>query len=236
MTYLSAVGTDRTPYKLWTGILCALFSLIPLFFHHAGVMRLPLVLTAMIEVTIFIHAYGVLLLFYDDIIWYDTVTHLAASITVGLLVFYSLMAVEMFDRDTRFGSRGIPLFIALIMTTFSIFWEVLELVVDTTTGINMQYSPWDTIRDMVCNEAGTIVVTVAAGIYLRSHTCKDFIDGLELRPSLKRWISRQPKNGGQPVLVESKPGVPTPMDAPVSEGVAGSAPSSSARTRDYGPK
>jgi hypothetical protein len=220
MTVLSAVGTDRTAYKLWTGVLCAIFCLIPMLFRHAGVMKLPLILVVMIEVTIFIHAYGVLLLLYDDITWYDTITHLAASITIGLLVFYALIAVEQFDHKTHFGPKGIPLFIALIMTTFSIYWEVLELVVDTTTGINMQYSPWDTIRDMVCNEAGTIIVTVSIGLYLMNHTDEEFIDGLKLHPYLKRAASRKSQKERSPTPVDERSGAPDSIEAPGPEGVA----------------
>jgi hypothetical protein len=224
MTYLSAVDTDRTAYKLWTGILCALFCLIPMLFRHAGIMKLPLILVVMIEISIFIHAYGVLLLLYDDIVWYDTITHLAASITIAVLAFYTLIAVQQFDHGTHFGPKGIPLFIALIMTTFSIYWEVLELVVDTTTGINMQYSPWDTIRDMVCNEAGTIIVSVAVTIYLMRHTDNEFIDSLQLSPSLKRVASRQARKGNGPVPVDDGQGVHDPIEAPVPEGMAGPMP------------
>jgi hypothetical protein len=198
MTILSVLGTDRTPYKLWTGILCAIFCLIPMAFRHASVMRLPLSLIVPIMVTIFLHAYGVLLILYDDIVWYDTITHLAASITIALLVFYTLAAVEMFDSQTRFGKR-IPLFVTLIMMTFSIYWEVLELVVDNTTGINMQYSPWDTIRDMVSNTIGTVMVTIPLRFYLKKHSLNEFIERLELSPSLKRMVTREPKMAKQPV-------------------------------------
>jgi hypothetical protein len=202
MTYLSVVGTDRTAYKLWTGVLCALFCLVPMLFRHAGIMKLPLALILIIEISIFIHAYGVLLLLYDDILWYDTITHLASSITIALLVFYALIAVELFDHQTHFGPRGIPLFILLIMMTFSIFWEVLELIVDQTTGTNMQYSPWDTIRDIVCNDVGTIIVTLSVRFYLKGHTCEGFIESLELHPSLKGFVSRRSKKEEQPVLVD----------------------------------
>jgi uncharacterized membrane protein YjdF len=198
MTVLSVLGTDRTPYKLWTGVLCAFFCLLPMIFRHANVMRLPLALIMPIQVTIFLHAYGVLLMMYDDIVWYDTVTHLAASITIALLVFYALVAIELFDKQTRFGKR-LPLFVTLIMMTFSIYWEVLELVVDYTTGINMQYSPWDTIRDMVCNTIGTLMVTIPLRFYLKKHDPHDFIERLELSPSLKRIVTREPKKTKQPV-------------------------------------
>jgi len=193
MTVLSATSTTRTAYKLWTGILCSFFCLIPLFFRHARIMDLPLILVSMIDLTIIIHAYGVLLIFYDDITWYDTITHLAASMTVSLLIFFSLIAVEEFDHHTRFGPKWSPLVVALIMTTFSLWWEVLEFFVDSATGINMQYSPWDTMRDLACNEVGTIVVAVALHFYLKTHSIEGFIDRLQLSPSLKRVVSRKPK-------------------------------------------
>ena len=199
MTMLSALGTDRTSYKLWTGVLCALFCLVPMLFRHAGVMKLPLAFIVLIEVSIFAHAYGVLLMRYDDIVWYDTVTHTLSTITVALCVFYALMAVQMFDHRTRFGPVWIPLFVALIVMTFSIYWEVLELVVDTITGINMQYSPWDTIRDMVCNTIGTLMVTIPLRFYLKKHEPYEFIERLELSPTLKRFIIREPKKTKQSV-------------------------------------
>jgi len=202
MTILSALGTDRTSYKLWTGVICALFCLVPMLFRHAGVMKLPLAFIVLIEVAIFAHAYGVLLMKYDDIVWYDTVTHTISTIAVGLCVFYALMAVQMFDQRTHFGPRWIPLFVTLIVMTFSIYWEVLELVVDTITGINMQYSPWDTIRDMVCNSAAALVVTVSARFYLKGHTCEEFIGGLELHPSLKGFVSHRSQKEEQPVLID----------------------------------
>ena len=235
MTVLSAVGTDRTAYKLWTGVLCALFCLIPMFFRHAGIMRLPLTLIIMIEASIFVHAYGVLLMRYDDIVWYDTITHTISTITIALLVFYSLMAVEKFDKETHFTPRWIPLFVALIVMTFSIYWEVLELVVDTLTGINMQYSPWDTIRDMVCNSAAALIVTVSARFYLKRHTCEGFIEDLELHPSLKRFVSRSGKKGERPVPVDHALGMPDPSEASAPEGIAGST-SSAAMVMEYPPQ
>lgn len=78
----------------------------------------------------FLHGYGVLLMKYDDLVWYDAVTHTASTIAVGLCVFHSLVIIEHLDHKTSFGSR-VPLLLTLIMMTFSIYWEVLELVVDT---------------------------------------------------------------------------------------------------------
>jgi len=84
------------------------------------------------------------------------------------------------------------------MLTFSIYWEVFELVVDMIWNTNMQYSPWDTVRDMAFNTIGALVVTMSARLYLKDHTCEEFIKNLELHPSLKDLISHQRSKEEQP--------------------------------------
>ncbi len=186
MSALSALGgANRTGYQIWTGVFCAVLCLLPMLFHQSGIMRLPFSFVALIEIAILIHAYGVLLMKYDDLVWYDTVTHLVSSITVALCVFYALMTVELLDRQTSFSARWIPLFIILIMLTFSIYWEVFELVIDMIWNTNMQYSPWDTIRDTVCNIVGALVIAGSSRFYLKNHTCEEFIASLELHSTLK---------------------------------------------------
>lgn len=214
MTALAAMGTTRSDYQVWSGVFTSLICLLPMLFRHSGVLSLPLPFIMLIEVAIFLHGYGVLLMKYDDLVWYDTVTHTVSTLAVALCVFYALMAVELLDLHTSFTPRWIPLFIALIMMTFSIYWEVFELVVDMIWATNMQYSPWDTIRDMASNTVGTLAVTVSARLYLRDHTCREFIDGLELHPALERVIAhRQPTGEGRPgeSAPESAAGSPPEM-------------------------
>ncbi len=191
MSALSVLHADRSGYQIWTGVFCSLLCLVPMLFRQAGVMKLPFAFIVLIEVAIFLHAYGVLMMKYDDLVWYDTITHLVSSITVALCVFYSLMTVELLDLHTSFSSKWIPLFIILIMLTFSVYWEVFELIIDTIWNTNMQYSPWDTIRDMVCNTVGALVIAASSRFYLKDHTCEEFIKSLELHPSLKHVVSLQ---------------------------------------------
>jgi hypothetical protein len=191
MTVLAVLGTDRSGYQIWSGIFTSLICLVPMLFRQAGVMKLPFALVVLIEVAIFLHGYGVLLMKYDDLVWYDTITHTVSTITVALCVFYALMTVELLDHQTTFSPKWIPLFITLIMLTFSIYWEVFELIVDIIWNTNMQYSPWDTIRDMVFNSVGALVITVSSRFYLKDHTCEEFIKNLELHPALKDKVLPQ---------------------------------------------
>ncbi|MBI0584766.1 MAG: hypothetical protein ISF22_11165 [Methanomassiliicoccus sp.] len=216
MTVLSILGTDRTGYQIWTGVLCAAVCLLPMLFRHAGIMTLPFTLVVLIAVAVFLHGYGVLLMRYDDLLWYDTMTHTVSTITVALCVFYSLMTVELLDLRTTFSPKWIPLFITMIVLTFSIYWEVMELIVDMIWNINMQYSPWDTIRDMAFNTVGVLVVTVSARLYLREHTSEEFIEGLELHPRLRDAVARHRPIKKRPVRVPHLAGVPDPMEASAS--------------------
>lgn len=54
----------------------------------------------------------------------------------------------------------------------------------------MQCSPWDTVRDMVCNFAGTLWISALTIFYLRPRIDEDFIDRLWLLPSLHRFAIR----------------------------------------------
>ncbi|MFA6710279.1 MAG: hypothetical protein WCR24_02660 [Candidatus Methanomethylophilaceae archaeon] len=190
MSVMSYIGDERMGYQVNTGLFCAVICLVPMIFRQFNIMQLPFVFVVLIEVSIFLHAYGVLLLKYDLLVMYDTLTHTVSSITVALCVFYALMAVEIFDPKTKFTPKWIPMFIAMIMLTFSVYWEVFEFFVDEFTGTNMQYSPWDTVRDMLCNTFGALLVTISSRYYLRNHTCVAFIDSLRIHPKLKKYLSK----------------------------------------------
>jgi hypothetical protein len=198
MSALSLLDTNRYGYALWTGVFCSVLCLLPLLFRQARVVRLPLALTLLILVAVFLHGYGVLVMRYDDLPWYDTVTHIVSSMTVALCVLYSLRVVELLDRGTSFSVRWSPLFIILITLTFGVYWEVFELAIDNTWGTNMQYSPWDTIRDMSCNVIGALAIAAASWLGLVGSAGPEFISRLELHPSLVKLASRQWPSGAPP--------------------------------------
>lgn len=184
MTINSYFDASRIGYQTNTGIFTAFFCLVPMLFRRLNIMTLPLAFVVAIEIAIFLHGYGVLKLQYDNLAWYDSVTHTISSIVVGLCVFYALMTVNGTDRKINLGPKGISLFIVLIMLSFSVYWEVFELVVDILTGTNMQYSPFDTTRDMVSNLLGGIVVALYVSWFLKQHPDYDVAESFELHPKL----------------------------------------------------
>jgi uncharacterized membrane protein YjdF len=186
MTFMAVYEDVRLSYQVATGALCGVFCLVPLILRRLRIVTLPVPFIIMTGVAIFLHGYGVLLAQYDIMSWWDTVTHTISSITVSLCVFYALMAVSVFDDRVNISRRTMPILIMIIMLAFSTYWEVFEYIVDETTGTNMQYSPWDTMRDMLCNTFGALLVSVYAYLYLGSRNRVDFVNNLEVHPRFRR--------------------------------------------------
>ncbi|MGN0098011.1 MAG: hypothetical protein ACI38Y_01620 [Candidatus Methanomethylophilaceae archaeon] len=189
MSIISYLFTNRFGYEVCTGVFCAVVCLAPTILKRYSLLRLPPVFVSVIMLAIFLHAYGVLLLSYDLIKYYDTMTHFISSVVVSMCVFYTLMCYQVYSRGVvSFTGAKMSLMIALIMLGFSAYWEVFEYIVDITTGTTMQYSPFDTLRDMLCNTSGTIIVSVCAGIYTRKNPLDKLVSSFELHPRLQRFI------------------------------------------------
>lgn len=184
MTVESYFNESRTGYQTNTGIFTAFFCLAPMLFRRFSIMTLPLAFVVAIEIAIFLHGYGVLMLSYDNLSWYDSVTHTISSVVVGLCVFYGLMAINRADGKINLGRNGMSIFIVLIMLAFSVYWEVFELIVDMLTGTNMQYSPFDTTRDMVSNIIGGSVVALYMRWFLKKNPDYDVIESFNIHPRL----------------------------------------------------
>ncbi len=184
MTVRSYLDDVRVGSQIYTGVFSACFCLVPMLFNRGKIMTLPLLLVIMVEIAIFLHGYGFLLLQYDNISWYDSVTHTTSSVVAGLCVFYALLVVDRSDKKISFGRNGISIFIVLIMMALSVYWEVFELIVDVLTGTTMQYSPFDTMRDMMSNLIGGVLVAIYVRWFLGKHPDYDVEKEFNIHPKL----------------------------------------------------
>ena len=177
-------------YQVNTGLVCAIFCLLPFLLRHMKLITLPSPLVLMIEASIFLHAYGVLFLQYDSIVVWDTLTHTVSSVTVAFCVLFTLMMVSVYDHRVSITPFWMAFFVFIVMMTMGVYWEVFELVVDELTGTTMQYSPWDTVRDLACDALGGLLVSIYAYFYLQKHNGEELVRSLELHPRLQRFIKR----------------------------------------------
>ncbi len=189
MSILSVSAGLKMTYEVNTGVFCGLFCLVPVALKHAHIITLPKTFIIAIAVAIFLHAYGVLLLRYDVLVYYDTVTHTVSSVVVSMCVYYTLMCYHAYSNGkVNFSGWTMSIFVAVIMMGFSAYWEVFEYIVDIGFGTNMQYSPFDTLRDMLANTFGSLCVSITVGFYLRSHDLREIVKSFQLHPRLMAFI------------------------------------------------
>lgn len=191
MCFVSNKNNLIAGYELNTCLICAVFCFIPYLFYRFRILKLPVGLIVLIHLAIFLHATGVLFFAYDFIKIYDNVTHTFSSIVVSVCVMLTLFTLQRYNSNIRMSTRFCSLFVLLVMMTFGILWEEFEYVVDITTGTKMQYCPWDTLRDMLCNTLGSVICAVGMYLYLRHRSINEFIDSIELHPALRAFLEEK---------------------------------------------
>ena len=189
MSILSIMENVRHLYELFTGLVCAFFCLLPTIFARRHIMSLPLWFAFFMEVAIFLHAYGVLLMSYDLQKYYDTITHTFSSFVISLCVIMTLFTLQRYNERLKFTVGFTTVFIFLIMMAFGTYWEVLEYVVDQITGTGMQYSPFDTVRDMFSNALGSMLGSLFIYIYMRRWSIEEFIDSINVNKKLRKFLA-----------------------------------------------
>lgn len=176
-------------YEFNTGISCAVFCLIPSLMAHFRIMTLPAWIAVIIHFAIFLHAVGVMTYAYDEIAVYDIVTHTYSSFVISMCAVLTLMCLQVYNEHIQFTVGVYAIFIVLIMISFGVLWEVFEYMIDQLfTGTSMQYSPLDTIRDMLSNTVGSILCSIFISIYMRHRSIDSLIESIGLHRYLRRFL------------------------------------------------
>ncbi len=176
-------------YEFNTTMVCVFICLVPMIFKRSGAFALPGPFTILILLAVCLHSLGVLYFSYDEFVHYDTLTHSLSSAVVTVCIFLTLMCYHVLNDRVIFAGASLAIFVALIMMGFSVYWEFLENVVDVFTGTRMQYSPFDTVRDVICNTISSFVTSSALQLYMNRRTPEKMVEDLHLHPKLVRFIA-----------------------------------------------
>ena len=185
MLVMCAMAADSGSHNVLTGVFSGVVCFVPAVLRRLHIMSLPGMISFLIALAPFLHAMGLFTGAYDDLAQYDTVTHTLSSTVMGIIIFYFLTVVQyLAGGRVNFTGRSLAIFTALIALTFSVYWEVLEHASDMIMGSMAQYSPYDTLTDLVCDSLGTFIASAWAGAYMRGRTAVDAIEDLEISPRL----------------------------------------------------
>ena len=185
MLVMCAMAADSGSHNVLTGVFSGVVCFVPAVLRRLRIMSLPGMISFLIALAPFLHAMGLFTGAYDDLAQYDTVTHTLSSTVMGIIIFYFLTVVQyLAGGRVNFTGRSLAIFTALIALTFSVYWEVLEHASDMIMGSMAQYSPYDTLTDLICDSLGTFIASAWAGAYMRGRTAVDAIEDLEISPRL----------------------------------------------------
>ncbi len=124
-----------------------------------------------ITLAVFLHTMGSAGL-YGAISWWDHLTHAMSASVVAGIGYTVVRAVDLHSDQIHIPRRFAFVFILIIVMAFGVIWELFEFGLDIVadeTGIAMplaQHGLDDTVRDMMFNTLGAIVVATVGQAHL----------------------------------------------------------------------
>ena len=183
---MAFLSPDILDHNVRVTVICGIICFIPFVIRQTGAFTIPVFLNVLILASAFLHAFGLAVNIYVLGGSYDTITHTLSSMTVSICIFLVLACFQYYAKGAvNFTGRALAFFTALLGMTFSVYWEVIEYSSDVLTGSVTQYSPYDTLTDLVCDFTGTLLASVFVGFYMSRRSPKDLIESFELNQKIK---------------------------------------------------
>lgn len=159
---------------------------IPLFLRKRRIAAIPLELNLWIFIALFLHNLGLLASYYDDIWWWDKLTHFLSTSLIAGFGLIVIVIVDKYVDSIHLPPRMLSFFIVVFVMAMGVLWEIIEFAFDTFVGTRMQYSLYDTVMDLVFNLLGGLMVAVLGPIYLRHRSVESLIEDLGVEGAVER--------------------------------------------------
>jgi len=159
------------PKAITNGGMGLLITLVPALLERNYDFPLDPWLGLWITLAIFLHTMGSAGL-YAQIGWWDHLTHAMSASLVAAIGYTFARAVDLHSDQITIPNRFAFAFILITVMAFGVVWELFEFGLDIAadaTGITMplaQHGLDDTVRDMMFNTLGAIVVATFGQAHL----------------------------------------------------------------------
>jgi len=159
------------PKAITNGAMGLLITLVPALLERNYDFPLDPWLGLWITLAIFLHTMGSAGL-YAQIEWWDHLTHAMSASLVAAIGYTFARAVDLHSDQITIPNRFAFAFILITVMAFGVIWELFEFGLDIAadaTGLTMplaQHGLDDTVRDMMFNTLGAIVVAVFGQAHL----------------------------------------------------------------------
>ena len=159
------------PKAITNGGISLLITAVPALLERNYEIPLDPWLGLWITVAVFLHTMGSAGL-YAQIEWWDHLTHAMSASLVAGIGYTFVRTIDLHSDRIQIPHRFAFVFILIVVMAFGVIWELFEFGLDLaaeSTGITMplsQHGIDDTVRDMMFNTVGAIVVATFGQAHL----------------------------------------------------------------------
>lgn len=164
--YSRGVHLDYYLYPAITCLVSALLLALPILLRWKRVVTLPVWFISLIFLALFLHCIGVVERFYDDLFWWDNLTHFLSSMLVSAMAFMAIYLIDWYVEEIYIPAKVMPFIIIAVGCSFGVLWEIMEWSADLILGTGMQYSLDDTIQDLLMDLLGALTMGVMGWMFL----------------------------------------------------------------------
>lgn len=180
-------------YYLYPALTCFISMLvlgIPIYLRVTEKITLPMWFISLIYLALFLHCIGLVERYYDDVFWWDNITHFLSSMLVSAIGFITVFLIDWYVDEIHIPPRVMPFIIVAVGCSFGVLWELLEWSSDLILGSATQYSLDDTMHDLLMDFLGSVTMGVLGWFFLQRRSPGELAQELgveELFLRLGRW-------------------------------------------------
>ena len=181
MLGIALAGVLTANYTWLPAAVLSLFvTIIPSIFRRDLGIVLPFELNFWIVLALFLHVIGGFSGFYDNVPYWDHITHAMSASLIAALGFVVVVTVDKYVETIHLPRPFLALFIMMFTMAIGVLWEIMEFVNDQTFSSRLQYDLDDTMVDMVFDAFGGFIVGIAGYHYLTHTTPEHFVEGMKV--------------------------------------------------------
>ncbi len=180
-------------------IAALVISELPAIIRKDLKLVLPVELNFWIVLALFLHVLGSFSGFYDNVPGWDHLTHAMSASLIAALGFVIVVAIDKYAYSINLPRAFLALFIIMFTVAVGVIWEVVEYAIDSLTASRLQYSLDDTMKDLMFDAIGGLLIAWAGAYYLDHTTVDHFVDALrvpEARAKFREIANRRKDNNG----------------------------------------
>lgn len=151
---------EGDPYPVFTSILGGGMVVLPLVLRHNKIAILPWWMTLVAGTVLLLHSAGIAFYLYDELWWWDILTHVMASVVLALVIALVLPSLSLWFPLVHIPARLVPFATIMSLIALGVIWEVAEFAFDVGLNTRMQYSLLDTVFDLSLDLLGGSIVAL----------------------------------------------------------------------------